>query len=58
MAKRETAAIILMMVSDNPKDGKILLINVLKIHRKTVIPKMVSTIFSLRLVGPNFFNSS
>ena len=57
MAKRAMAAKILIMVSVSPKLGKIPLIKVLKIHRNTVTPKMMSTIFSLPDVGPNFSSS-
>ena len=57
-ANKLIAANILIMVSDNPKDGKMLLIKVLKIQRDTVTAKMPKTIFSLERVGPNFLNST
>ena len=45
-ANRLIAANMLIMVSDNPKEGNTLLIKVLKIQRDTVTAKMPNTIGS------------
>jgi len=54
MANKDIAAKTLITVSERPRPGNMLLINVLKTHKNMVTPKMTNTIFSFLEVVPNF----
>ena len=57
MANKATAPIKLIMVSDSFNPGSKSLITVLVIHKKTVIAKIVRTLFSLAEISPSYSNS-
>jgi hypothetical protein len=58
IANNAKAPIKLIAVSDKFSCGKNLFMIVLVIHKKTVIAKIVSTLFSCFDIGPSFFISS